>query len=72
MGLENRNRGLSLFDRFLSDGHHLQTPALPPRHAGEVSMVMKGKVCKECGNDTVIKKDGCDFCTACGAVGACG
>ena len=50
----------------------LQTPALPPRHAGEVSMVMKGKVCKECGNDTVIKKDGCDFCTACGAVGACG
>ncbi|TCS72451.1 ribonucleoside-diphosphate reductase class II [Sulfuritortus calidifontis] len=34
--------------------------------------VMKGKTCKECGNDTVIKKDGCDFCTACGAVGTCG
>jgi ribonucleoside-diphosphate reductase alpha chain len=34
--------------------------------------VMKGARCKECGNDTVIKKDGCDFCTACGAVGACG
>jgi len=34
--------------------------------------VMKGKTCKECGNDTVIRKDGCDFCTACGAVGACG
>jgi ribonucleoside-diphosphate reductase alpha chain len=33
---------------------------------------MKGKRCKECGNDTVIRKDGCDFCTACGAVGACG
>ena len=50
----------------------LQTPALPPAHAGERSMVMKGKPCKECGNETVIKKDGCDFCTACGAVGACG
>jgi ribonucleoside-diphosphate reductase alpha chain len=34
--------------------------------------LMKGSRCKECGNDTVIKKDGCDFCTACGAVGACG
>jgi len=34
--------------------------------------IMKGTRCKECGNDTVIKKDGCDFCTACGAVGACG
>ncbi|MBI5330258.1 MAG: adenosylcobalamin-dependent ribonucleoside-diphosphate reductase [Betaproteobacteria bacterium] len=50
----------------------LQTPALPPAHAGEVATVMRGKVCKECGNDTVIRKDGCDFCTACGAVGACG
>ena len=34
--------------------------------------VMRGKPCKECGNNAVIKKDGCDFCTACGAVGACG
>jgi ribonucleoside-diphosphate reductase alpha chain len=40
-----------------------QTAALP---------ALKGKRCKECGNDTVIRKDGCDFCTACGAVGACG
>ena len=31
-----------------------------------------GKLCKECGNSTVIKKDGCEFCTACGAIGACG
>jgi len=34
--------------------------------------VMHGSACKECGNHTVIRKDGCDFCTACGAVGACG
>ena len=31
-----------------------------------------GKPCGECGNHTVIKKDGCDFCTACGAIGSCG
>jgi ribonucleoside-diphosphate reductase alpha chain len=34
--------------------------------------VMAGKLCLECGNATVIHKDGCDFCTACGAVGQCG
>ncbi len=31
-----------------------------------------GKLCGECGNHTMIRKDGCDFCTACGAVGSCG
>ena len=31
-----------------------------------------GKVCKECGNATLIKKDGCEFCTSCGTIGACG
>ena len=30
-----------------------------------------GSQCKECGNIAVIKKDGCEFCTACGAIGAC-
>ncbi|MBK8018934.1 MAG: adenosylcobalamin-dependent ribonucleoside-diphosphate reductase [Betaproteobacteria bacterium] len=34
--------------------------------------VQAGGLCSECGNQTVIKKDGCDFCTACGAVGSCG
>ncbi len=33
---------------------------------------MAGKPCPECGNATVIHKDGCDFCTACGYVGQCG
>lgn len=31
-----------------------------------------GKVCAECNAPAVIRKDGCDFCTACGAVGSCG
>jgi ribonucleoside-diphosphate reductase alpha chain len=34
--------------------------------------VMKGARCRECGNYTVIRKDGCDFCSACGWVGICG
>jgi ribonucleoside-diphosphate reductase alpha chain len=33
---------------------------------------MAGRPCPECGNATLIHKDGCDFCTACGYVGACG
>ncbi len=33
---------------------------------------MQGRLCTECGNYAVIRKDGCDFCTACGAVGSCG
>ncbi len=33
---------------------------------------LPGKLCKECGNTTLIKKDGCEFCTSCGAIGACG
>ncbi|MCZ8253175.1 MAG: adenosylcobalamin-dependent ribonucleoside-diphosphate reductase [Hylemonella sp.] len=42
--------------------------------AGEADepAAMAGRSCPECGNPTVIKKDGCDFCTACGYVGQCG
>jgi len=32
----------------------------------------EGLKCNECGNFTVIRKDGCDFCSAAGAVGVCG
>jgi ribonucleoside-diphosphate reductase alpha chain len=42
------------------------------REMAEVSLHVRGKLCKECGNQSVIKKDGCEFCTACGAIGACG
>ena len=41
-------------------------------NAVERGRVLAGKVCLECGNATVIHKDGCDFCTACGDVGQCG
>jgi ribonucleoside-diphosphate reductase alpha chain len=42
-----------------------------PREPGQPG-VQQGALCSECGNMTVIRKDGCDFCTACGWVGACG
>ncbi|QSA99007.1 adenosylcobalamin-dependent ribonucleoside-diphosphate reductase [Methylococcus sp. EFPC2] len=31
-----------------------------------------GRRCPECGHYAVIRRDGCDFCTACGATGTCG
>jgi ribonucleoside-diphosphate reductase alpha chain len=31
-----------------------------------------GKKCPECHTNSYIRKDGCDFCTHCGHVGACG
>ncbi|WP_244850021.1 adenosylcobalamin-dependent ribonucleoside-diphosphate reductase [Caballeronia sp. SL2Y3] len=33
---------------------------------------MHGRKCATCGANAVIRKDGCDFCTACGEIGACG
>jgi ribonucleoside-diphosphate reductase alpha chain len=33
---------------------------------------LRGKVCPECSNPALIRKDGCEYCTACGYIGACG
>ncbi|HEY6093566.1 MAG TPA: adenosylcobalamin-dependent ribonucleoside-diphosphate reductase [Gallionellaceae bacterium] len=49
-----------------------QRKAHKQEHHAHEPLLMAGKKCTECGNRTVIKKDGCDFCTACGAIGACG
>ena len=48
----------------------LEIPEGQVKSAG--GRLLAGKVCKECGNATLIKKDGCEFCTSCGAIGACG
>lgn len=34
--------------------------------------VTTGKACPECGDLSLIRKDGCQFCTSCGYEGACG
>ena len=52
----------------LRDMGVLESAGNPP----ERPRVLAGKVCTECGNASVIHKDGCDFCTACGYVGQCG
>ena len=42
------------------------------RDAAAKPAPMAGRPCPECGNATLIHKDGCDFCTSCGHVGQCG
>jgi len=48
----------------------MEIPETQNRTSGYKSIA--GKLCKECGNATLIKKDGCEFCTSCGSIGACG
>ncbi|MGE8321200.1 MAG: adenosylcobalamin-dependent ribonucleoside-diphosphate reductase, partial [Comamonas sp.] len=54
----------------------MQASLLEPEPAPVVSAplihTMAGKKCHECGAHAVIRKDGCDYCTACGALGSCG
>ncbi len=40
--------------------------------AEKANVLLAGAKCPECGNKTLIRKDGCDYCTACGYVGVCG
>ncbi|ASL48533.1 Vitamin B12-dependent ribonucleoside-diphosphate reductase [Burkholderia sp. AD24] len=47
--------------------------ATSPQAGGVLGLqTMLGRKCGTCGANAVIRKDGCDFCTACGEVGACG
>ena len=50
----------------------LEIPEAAREREARNLQILPGKRCLECGNSAVIKKDGCEFCTACGAVGACG
>jgi ribonucleoside-diphosphate reductase alpha chain len=56
----------------LSEMGLLQGPVPAPGSTGESIAPMAGAPCPECGNATLIHKDGCDFCTSCGYVGVCG
>ena len=44
----------------------------PTVHTTASTGAMAGKKCPDCGAHAVIKKDGCEYCTQCGFVGACG
>ena len=57
-----------------ASGPESNRPAVPPAERARSAEldVLPGKKCAECGNKAMIRKDGCDFCTACGAVGTCG
>jgi ribonucleoside-diphosphate reductase alpha chain len=59
---------------FDSEADDKVVPLMPQQHATSVGAmeVMSGKRCPECNSWSVIRKDGCDFCTSCGYVGACG
>ncbi|MFT3973372.1 MAG: adenosylcobalamin-dependent ribonucleoside-diphosphate reductase [Amaricoccus sp.] len=39
---------------------------------GAAPTPVAGRTCPECGHPTLVRRDGCDFCTACGHIGACG
>ena len=46
--------------------------ALPADAALAAPHAMLGRKCGSCGANAVIRRDGCDFCTACGEIGTCG
>ena len=78
-GITNRTARFVCVIALVKDGKPVQTfrgsvegrILEAPRGEAEPA-VMRGARCRECGNDTVIRKDGCDFCSACGWVGLCG
>lgn len=55
----------------VTDAGILEAPS-KVEHSASTPTVMAGKKCSECGNHAVIRRDGCDWCSACGAVGSCG
>ena len=63
-GVPEENRGIVAYDA---------ENVLPiwTRAAGVID-IRPGKRCPGCGNHAVIRKDGCDFRSACGALGGCG
>ena len=48
------------------------SPASAPESQSAISGQVRGQKCPDCGAHAMIRKDGCNFCTACGYVGSCG
>jgi len=54
------------------NGAPLQRMGVLEAPANGMAPVMLGAKCPECGSLTLIRKDGCDFCSSCGYTGICG
>jgi ribonucleoside-diphosphate reductase alpha chain len=54
------------------DGLPVRQMGIMQQPARGLARVMPGARCPECSNTTLIRKDGCDYCTACGYTGVCG
>lgn len=37
-----------------------------------IKVPMLGERCKNCGDNAVVKRDGCEICDSCGEIGSCG
>jgi len=54
------------------DGAPKQQMGILESPAEKRPLILAGAKCPECGSKTLIRRDGCDYCTACGFVGICG
>ena len=54
------------------NGQAMETPAPEASSTTPTAVPMSGSKCPECGAYAMIRKDGCDYCTQCGHIGACG
>jgi ribonucleoside-diphosphate reductase alpha chain len=73
-----------LVQRKQQQAGHIEQESEPPNVSGESPLCAEpmldsgamptraGRKCSECGAYAMIRKDGCDFCTACGHMGSCG
>ena len=73
--LLHRYKVLGILDsegRAIRSAGILAMPELRAKPVSRSGQAVKGKLCPSCGSAAVIKRDGCEFCTACGFTGACG
>ena len=73
ISLDMRYKVLGILD---DEGRAIQSAgilALPDavKLTNHESAPIKGKVCPSCSAAAMIRRDGCEFCTACGFTGHC-
>ncbi len=54
------------------NGQAIETPVPEASSTTPTAVPMSGSKCPECGAYAMIRRDGCDYCTQCGHIGACG